>query len=74
MKQINEKDTVYAITNQYPELTNILVDFGFIQMKLPQMLQTAGRIMTLEKGCMMRGFDYNKLKEILKEHGFEVVS
>ncbi len=73
MKQINAKDSVYAITNSYPQVVDILVDFGFTQIKLPQMLQSARRIMTLEKGCTTRGFNYEKLKELLYEKGYEII-
>lgn len=73
MKQIRAKDNVYTIASSYPEVVDILVDFGFTQIKMSQMLQSVGRIMTLEKGCNMRGFDYEKLKEVLYEEGYEII-
>ncbi len=73
MIKINAKDTVYTIVTNHPRVIDILVDFGFTQIKLPQMIQTAGRLMTLKKGCDMRGFDYDQLKEVLHNNGFEVV-
>lgn len=72
-KTIQSTETLYAIHKNYPEIVDILYNFGFTQIKLPQMIQTVGRMMTLEKGCQMRGFDYVKLKEVLAKNGFEVV-
>lgn len=73
MKTINEKETVYEIYLRYPEIVEILYEFGFTQIKLPQMVQTAGRLITLKKGCSMRGFDYEKLKKTLEQKGFLVI-
>lgn len=73
MKQVRAKDSVYAIASSYPEVVDILVDFGFTQIKQPKMLQSVGRIMTLEKGCNMRGFDYEKLKKVLYKQDYEVI-
>jgi hypothetical protein len=69
-KTINKEETLYSIYKKYPEIVDILYDFGFTQIKLPQMIQTAGRMMSLEKGCSMRGFDYTQLTHVLLQHGF----
>lgn len=71
-KTIKADDTLYSIYTKYPEIMDILYDFGFTQIKFPQMIQTAGRMMSLEKGCSLRGFGYEKLKEILRKHNFEI--
>lgn len=71
-KVIKAEESLYTIYKRYPEIVEILYDFGFTQIKLPQMIQTAGRMMSLEKGCNLRGFNYKDLKEVLKQHGFEI--
>jgi hypothetical protein len=73
MKKIKSSDTIYALNNQYPEIIDILYDFGFRQIKMPQMIQTAGRLMTLKKGCEIKGFNYEELIEVLFKHGFQVI-
>ncbi len=73
MKIIESNDTIYALNNQYPEIIEILYDFGFKQIKMPQMIQTAGRFMTLKKGCEIKGFKYDELLKVLYYHDFQVI-
>lgn len=72
MKIIKSEESLYSIYKKYPEIVDILYDFGFTQIKLPQMIQTAGRMMSLKKGCSMRGFNYQQLIDVLLTHGFEI--
>lgn len=72
IKEINLDQTLYEILNQYPELIDVFYDFGFTQIKLPGMIQTAGRLMTLRQGCELRKFDLNSLINVLKLKGFTV--
>ena len=48
MKIVDFNDSLANILKQYPELLDILYDFGFTQIKAPGMLQTAGKFMTLK--------------------------
>lgn len=70
IKEINLDQTLLSIVSQYPELIDLLYDFGFTQIKVPGMLQTAGRFMTLRSGCKLRKIDLEKLKIYLIENGF----
>jgi len=72
LKEINLDQTIFTILNQYPELIEILYDFGFTQIKLPGMIQSAGRFMTLRKGCEMRKLDINFLIKTLLKSGYKV--
>lgn len=69
MNPITNKDTIYTICSEYPQVIDILYDFGFTQIKQPMMIQTVGRYMTLKKGCEMRGFDYEELVGLLRSKG-----
>jgi hypothetical protein len=73
MKTIKSSDTIYALNNIYPEIIEILYNFGFKQIKMPQMIQTAGRFMTLKKGCEIKGFVYDELLNELHDNGFQVI-
>lgn len=73
MKTIKSSDTIYAIYERFPEIIEILYDFGFKQVKMPQMIHTAGRFMTLKKGCEIKGFSYDDLLRTLQSNGFYVV-
>jgi hypothetical protein len=69
MRPISGDDTIYMICTEYPQVIDILYDFGFTQIKQPLMIQSVGRYMTLKKGCEMRGFDYEILLSLLRSKG-----
>lgn len=72
MKSITRENTIYEIYSQYPQVMDILYEFGFTQIKQPMMIQTVGRYMTLKKGCEMRGLDYEELVGLLRSKGLPV--
>jgi hypothetical protein len=72
-KEINLKKSVYELVKTYPELKTILVELGFKDIVLPGMLETAGRIMTIEKGAKMKQFDIKDIIKKLEEKGYKVV-
>ena len=65
MKTVDFNDSLANILKQYPELLDILYDFGFTQIKAPGMLQTAGKFMTLKMGCELRKIDVSALEDHL---------
>ncbi|MBS3938269.1 MAG: DUF1858 domain-containing protein [Peptococcaceae bacterium] len=74
MKQVSAKDSIYKLAFDYPEIVVIMVELGFRDITLPGMLQTVGRVMTLEKGSKVKGVPMSRIKEVLREHGFELVN
>lgn len=72
-KQIDLKKSVYELVKTYPELKTILVEMGFKDIVLPGMLETAGRIMTLEKGAKMKQIEIQDIIKKLEEEGYKVV-
>lgn len=72
-KQIDLKKSVYELVKTYPELKTTLVELGFKDIVLPGMLETAGRIMTIEKGAKMKQFDIKDIIKKLEEDGYKVV-
>ena len=72
IKEINLDQTLLSIVSQYPELIDLLYDFGFTQIKVPGMLQTAGRFMTIRSGCELRKININLLSMKLKENGYGI--
>ena len=74
IKEINIDNTLSNIINEYPELLDILYECGFTQIKIPGMLQTAGRFMTLRSGCELRKIELERLKEILILNSFIIKS
>ena len=72
MKTVDFNDSLANILKQYPELLDILYDFGFTQIKAPGMLQTAGKFMTLKMGCELRKLDISTLEDLLIEKGYTI--
>jgi len=72
-KQIDLKKSVYELVKMYPELKSLLVELGFKDIVLPGMLETAGRIMTLEKGAKMKQREISDIIKKLKDNGYKVV-
>ncbi|MCI0502926.1 MAG: DUF1858 domain-containing protein [Fusobacteria bacterium] len=72
MKKINLSDSVYKLVKENSDLKNLLAELGFKDILLPGMLDTAGRIMTIEKGAKLKKIDLEIIKEKFKEHGYQV--
>ncbi|HAX72761.1 MAG TPA: hypothetical protein DCY20_04495 [Firmicutes bacterium] len=72
VKLLNLNQTIYELTNQYPELINILYELGFHDIIKPNMLNTVGKIMTLQKGALMKKISLNQIQEALVMKGFTV--
>ncbi|ADU28619.1 DUF1858 domain-containing protein [Evansella cellulosilytica] len=71
-KEINLNKSVYDLVTQFPEIKEIMVSIGFDNITKPGMLQTAGRVMTLPKGCRMKEIPLEKVIEEFEKHGFTV--
>jgi hypothetical protein len=71
-KILDLNQTVYELTTQYPEIQTIMIKIGFENIIKPGMLQTAGRVMTLPKGCRMKGIPLNTVKEALENNRFTI--
>jgi hypothetical protein len=73
MKKIDINKTVYELTQEYPELIDILAEIGFLGVKNPIVRNTLGRITTLKEGCKKQGKDIKEVIDILKNKGFEII-
>ena len=71
-KAISLKTSVYQLVKDYPEIREIMASLGFTDILLPGMLETAGRIMTLEKGGALKKIPLEKIRESLAAAGFQV--
>ncbi|MEX1377086.1 MAG: DUF1858 domain-containing protein [Eubacteriales bacterium] len=73
MDKIRYESKVYDIINKYPDVKDIMVQLGFSDITKPGMLNTAGRVMTLEKGAKMKGIDLRAMTEKFAEYGYELI-
>jgi hypothetical protein len=71
-KILDLNQTIYELTTQYPEILTIMIEVGFENITKLGMLQTAGRVMTLPKGCRMKGIPLNTVKEAFENNGFTI--
>ena len=51
MKKILLNKSIYELTEEYPELINIMKEMGFIGVANPIARNTIGRKMTIPQGC-----------------------
>ena len=69
---ISLKSSVYELCESYPDMKNVLFELGFVDIVKPGMLQTVGRVMTLEKGSRLKNIALSTINDQLKQHGFEL--
>lgn len=72
MKEIDLNKNVHDLTEQYPELIEILKEMGFLGLANPIMRATMGKVTTIPQGCKKMGMDLDEVKKVLKEKGFEI--
>jgi hypothetical protein len=70
MIYIDIQKTVYEIVKAFPEYKAVLIKAGFSKLADEGMLNTMGKIMTLEKGCKLRGIDVNELELVSNIYQF----
>lgn len=73
MKQLDLSKSVYELGTEYPEIIEIMDSLGFSEIKKQPIFNTVGRMMTIPRGCKMRGIPVEKVIFALMEHGFELV-
>ena len=73
MKKINLSKSLYALTEEYPELIPLLKEQGFLGVANPITRNTLGRMTTLPEGCEKQGKELTDVIKVLEEAGFEVI-
>jgi uncharacterized protein involved in response to NO len=56
-------ETVYALTEQFPQTIPILKEAGFEKITNPMLRKTLGRAITVKKACEEQKVDFNLLKQ-----------
>lgn len=72
MITIDMDTTVYQMIKENPKIKEIMVELGFKDIVKPGLLQSVGRLMSIESGCSMKGIDIEDVKEIFCVNGFEL--
>ena len=64
-KYFSVDDTLYEITDRYPELIDLLANKGFEQLKDDEKRKVFGSKISLKQAAMMKSLDLDKLVELL---------
>lgn len=72
-KKLDMSKTVYELTNEYPELIDIMAGLGFTEVTKKPMLHSVGKIMTIPKGAKMKNISMMDVVTTLMSNGFELV-
>ncbi len=68
--QIKGTTSIYELVKEYPDVKQIMSDLGFVDIVKPGMLQSVGRIMTLEKGARMKNVDWESIVAAFDSNGY----
>ena len=68
--QIKGTTSIYELVKSYPDVKQIMSDLGFVDIVKPGMLQSVGRVMTLEKGARVKDVDWAVIAKAFDEHGY----
>lgn len=72
MVKISLTTPVHDLVVAHPDIVPIMVQMGLDGVTQPGLLNTVGRLMTLEKGARMKHIPLAQLIETLTQAGFEV--
>lgn len=64
---------IKKLADEYPDFIQIMYDCGFTRIKIPGLLSTVGRVMTIPLGAQAMKTDLNKIKQAFEEKGYKVI-
>lgn len=71
-KIINLKESVYQLTQQYPEIIDLMSSLGFTEIGKKAIRLSVGKMMTIPKGASMKGIALEEIVKALEDNGFKV--
>lgn len=72
-KVLDFKLPIKQLADQYPDFVQIMYDCGFTRIKIPGLLKTVGRVMTVPLGAQAMKLDLKKIKQAFIDQGYKVV-
>ena len=72
-KKLDLTKSVYELTQEYPELIDIMAGLGFTEITKKPVLHSAGKIMTIPKGAKMKNIPMMNVMAAFMSKGFEFV-
>ena len=71
-RKIDLNKTVFELTEEYPELIDIMAKLGFTEITKKPVLNSVGKIMTIPKGAKMKNISMMEVVSALMANGFEL--
>ena len=71
-KMLDLNKSVYELTQEYPEVVEIMASLGFTEITKKAMLLSVGRMMTIPKGAKMKGIEMERIEEAFAKEGFSL--
>lgn len=73
-KTIDFTVPIKSLADKYPDFIQIMYDCGFTRIKIPGLINTAGRVMTIALGASAMKIDLDKIKRAFEEKGYKVIN
>ncbi len=64
---------IKKLAEEYPDFIQIMYDCGFTRIKIPGLLSTVGRVMTIPLGAQAMKLDLEKIKKAFEDKGYKVI-
>lgn len=64
---------IKKLAEEYPDFIQIMYDCGFTRIKIPGLLSTVGRVMTIPLGAQAMKIDLDKVKQAFEDKGYKVI-
>lgn len=71
-KKLDLNKSVFELTEEYPELIDIIAKLGFTEITKKPVLHSVGKIMTIPKGAKMKNISMMDVVTTLMANGFEL--
>lgn len=72
-KKLDLNKTVFELTQEYPELVEIMAGLGFTEVTKKPMLHSVGKMMTIPKGAKLKKISMMDVVTTLMSNGFELM-
>lgn len=74
MTDIDLRKSIYQLTEEHPDMIDVLKDLGFAGIAFAAVRSTIGRTMTLLEGCRKQGKDVSEVINHLTQRGYRVIN
>ncbi len=64
---------IKKLAEEYQDFIQIMYDCGFTRIKIPGLLSTVGRVMTIPLGAQAMRIDLDKVKQAFEDNGYKVI-